>query len=218
MKKNKIIYALLIYIAGSFFLINILHQIVNQDNIPIYTIASIICQLVILGFVYLINKKDIDKMWPDFKMNYSKYLKLSFKIWVVGFSFMIISAFIINYFILDYSTISTNEEFNRDILSNNIIFAIINFCVLVPMIEESVFRLSFNGIKNKYLFLIITGGVFALLHALADLDSLRVLFFFPYLALGLTFSLSYLKTKNLFPAIIIHSWHNTITLILLFIF
>jgi len=218
MKKNKIIYALIIYVFGNLILGQILHSLVSDEQTALYTFGRIFTQLIILVGVYLINKKEIHKMWIDFKINYPKYLKTIFSIWVVGFSAMILSSFIINYFILSNATISTNEEINRTILSAYFVFAIINLCILAPMIEEIVFRLSFNGIKNKYIFIAVTALLFAFLHILPDLDNLRALFFFTYLAIGLTFSLSYIKTKNIFASIVIHSWHNAIILLLLFIF
>ena len=217
MKKNKIIYALIIFLLGNLILGIILDNLVDSDQTILYTIGRIITQLIILICVYLINKKELHKMFLDFKINYRRYLKKAFLIWIVGFSFMIISALIINYFILDSATVSSNEEINRSIIESHLIFAVIYLCILAPMIEEIVFRLSFNGIKNKYIFIAVTSLLFAFLHVLPDLDNLRALFFFSYLAIGLVFSLSYLKTKNIFSSIIIHSWHNIVTLILLFI-
>jgi len=218
MKKNKIIYALIIYVFGNLILGNILDSLINNQQTLLYTVGRIITQLIILVCVYLINKKELHKMWNDFKLNYRSHLKKVYLIWAIGFSAMLISSFLINYVILSEATVSTNETINRTILDAYFIFAIINLCLLAPMIEEIVFRLSFNGIKNKYIFVAITALLFAFLHVLPDLDNLRVLFFFPYLALGLTFSLSFIRTKNIFSSIVVHIWHNAITLILLFLF
>jgi len=218
MRINKIFYALSIYLIGNILLRMFLNIFIDNENILIYSIGLLICQILILIPIYLINKDDITSMFKDFKINYQKYLKLAFVFWIFGFLIMLSLNYLINYLILDEAMLSTNEEAVRDFLFKYPLYSIIAIPLLVPIIEELVFRLSFNGIKNKYLFILLTSSLFAFLHILADLNSPLALYFFPYLTIGLVFSLSYYKTKNIFSGIIIHIWHNTLTLILIFLF
>ena len=218
MKRYKIFFALGVFLIGSDFLFETLRLIVNPSNKLAFTIGMFIIQFIILGTVYFINKDDVDSNFKDFKINYKKYLRLAFLIWIIGFLVMIGINYIINNFILSEATLASNELALRERLASNPIYYIAVISLIGPIIEELVFRLSFNTIKNKYLYIALASSVFAALHILADINTLLAFYFFSYLALGLTFTLAYYKTKNIFPAIIIHIFHNSLVLLILLFF
>ena len=86
-----------------------------------------------------------------------------------------------------------------------------------PFIEELVFRLPFKEkIKNKYLFYFITILLFAGVHVFNGLSSVtELVFFIPYGALSASFAYILDKTDNIFSTIIIHTLHNTFSIVVI---
>lgn len=94
----------------------------------------------------------------------------------------------------------------------NSIFAII----ICPIIEELIFRfLPYKFIKNKALYIIVSGVVFAAMHVLGDSNPLYNIWF--YMIRALYYGYRYYKTKNLWVPISIHMTNNLIAT-LLFVF
>ena len=71
---------------------------------------------------------------------------------------------------------------------------------------------------TKYLYIFISGFIFALMHILGQVTSnFDYLYVIPYMSLGVTFALLYYDTDNIFSSIMMHMFHNTITIILYFV-
>jgi len=131
---------------------------------------------------------------------------------------MMISNLIINYLIIP-NGISQNELANRELLKNNKLIYSIMVCILVPIIEETTFRLEFKkNIKNKYIFIIISSLLFATLHILSITKLIELLYIIPYIILGLTFTLIYQKTNNILCNIFSHILHNSTTVLIILLF
>ena len=131
---------------------------------------------------------------------------------------MILFNYIINYIVIP-NGISNNEIGNRNLLLNNKIIYGILLCIIIPFIEEIIFRLSLKKtIKNKYLFLIISSTIFALLHLLSNTKLIELLYFIPYFILSLTFGTIYIKTNNIFSSILSHIFNNTLTVLIVLLF
>ncbi|MDD2505545.1 MAG: CPBP family intramembrane metalloprotease, partial [Bacilli bacterium] len=106
----------------------------------------------------------------------------------------------------------------RDIYQNSFLAALFINVFLAPFLEEFVFRLGFNNIKNKYLYLFLSSFVFALFHAFGSFYNLiSLVYILPYFALGLTFGIVYYRSSNVFDSIVIHALHNAVILFLYFI-
>ena len=74
-----------------------------------------------------------------------------------------------------------------------------------------------KNIITKYLYILTSGLVFAGMHLLGQVTStLDYLFLIPYGALGVAFAALYHKTDNIFSTMMMHSLHNTATIILYF--
>jgi len=87
--------------------------------------------------------------------------------------------------------------------------------IIVPVVEELVYRLAFRQIiKNDRLFLIISSLLFGLAHVTTG----DWLFLFPYSIVGLAFGIVYLKTKNIWSVIGIHMLLNISSLLFSYFF
>lgn len=180
-----------------------------------YMFYLLISYMLLTIYFIIIYKKDLKEYIKKFKL---KNIPTILIYWIIGFIFMIISNYIINYLIIP-NGISNNEAGNRELLFNNKFIYSIILCIFIPVLEEITFRLEFKkNIKNKKTFLIISSITFALLHILSTTKLIELLYIIPYLILGITFSKIYIKTDNIISNIIAHILHNTINVIILILF
>ena len=126
---------------------------------------------------------------------------------------MIVSSILISIFIKQ--GVSNNEQAVRDSIKAAPIYMLFTCSIIAPILEEMVFRRSLKGfINNKWLYIIISGLSFGLLHVIGNNANLaEYLFVIPYGAMGCAFAYLYYKTKNISLPIIIHMIHNTILVI-----
>ena len=210
MKKsvsNILIYLLFPSIIPLFF--------TNKINSKEYIILLFISYLLLFVYFFSIYKKEILK---DIKIFNKETIFKTIFYFIIGFILMILFNYIINYIIIP-NGISNNEIGNRDLLLKNKIVYSILLCIIIPFIEEIIFRLSLKKtIKNKYLFLIVSSTIFALLHLLSNTKLIELLYFIPYFILGLTFGTMYIKTNNIFSSILSHIFNNTLTVLIVLLF
>ena len=89
--------------------------------------------------------------------------------------------------------------------------------IIGPIVEELVFRKSLKNVfKNKWVFVIISGVLFGLLHVIGfELKTpLELLYILPYGSLGAMFAYMDYEIDSTFPSIIMHMLHNTVLVIL----
>ena len=73
-------------------------------------------------------------------------------------------------------------------------------------------------INNKKFFVIISGIIFGAFHIIGSAESLYSwLYIIPYASLGIAFSYTFVKTNNILTPIIMHSFHNLITILRIFL-
>lgn len=196
-----------INLNNSFILKNIL-------NISIYLITALV-----LTFIF---RKSLKKQFALFKENFQDNLKVGFKWWGIGLLIMIVGNIFLN-LILFKGSIAANEEANRTILKELPIFAFLSMGLIIPYIEELVFRMGFKkSFKNALPFAIFSGLFFGGMHVLTsfELNTMKenwqqFLYIIPYGGLGFAFAYAYFETKNIFTTISIHSIHNILVLITL---
>lgn len=178
----------------------------NKEGIILQTLSYIL----LIIFFYFKYKNILKK---DLKNLRKEHIKTILLYWIIGFTLMILSNYIINYIIIP-NGISNNESQNIEILLKYRYIYPISVCILIPIIEEIVFRLELkNKYKNKYLFILISSIIFALPHLITNTKLIELLYFIPYFLLGLTFSTIYYKTNNIYSNILAHILHNTIIVI-----
>ena len=103
-----------------------------------------------------------------------------------------------------------NEILIRSLIHVNPLYYLLIFGIISPISEELTFRYGFNNIKNKYLYIIVTSILYAIMH-LSNFS--EILYVIPYFILGLTFAYTYKKTNSLIYPISIHIIHNLISLL-----
>jgi len=188
---------------------------VYSDNTLLMSLSTIFVDLVTVFIFIIIFRKKIVPDFYDFKKNYKTYFINNYKYYIIGLIIMLVSNMVINICI---GGLPTNEELNREILFLAPVSSIISMVIIAPINEELITRVYFKDIiKNKYLYIFISGFLFGLLHLLAIQNLQEILFVIPYSALGIAFAKIYYNSNNIWTNIFFHSLHNSIAIMLIFI-
>ena len=142
-------------------------------------------------------------------------MKVAYKNWTIGLAIMYISNISI---MLISKDIATNESYNRSLLFSSPIYAITVMVFVAPILEEIIFRLSLKDIfKSKWIYALVSGLIFGLLHLTSATSPIELLFVIPYGALGFFFAKSVYETNNIWSSMLTHITHNAavISIILL---
>ena len=179
-----------------------------------YLIIYEIFTMIIIGIIMF---KKLKKDFRDILINHKKYYSENFKFWLIGLAVMGISNCII-VFILK-NDLSNNEELLRQLFSLSPIYVYITSIIFAPFVEEIVFRQGIrNIIKNKYLFILISGLLFGGLHVVTSMSSsMDLLYLMPYCSLGFVFAYMLYKTNNIFTSMGFHFLHNGLLISIQFI-
>ena len=185
-------------------------------NLKDYNLVNLIAYIVCFGFLLFFYRNNFKDFLKDFKKNYKQYLIKYIPIGVVGILFMNASASIISSFV---GGLPTNENAVRNtIVGSNTIIVFLNTGIVVPICEETIFRLNFRNIfKNKILFSLFTGLLFGGIHLLSAGSLIELLYIIPYGIMGFILSYIYYDSNNLINSIIVHMINNIGTLILLLV-
>ncbi len=222
-KYMRFIIVILLFLLSSIFKlipIQIFH--ITENNItPFIKIAlelfsnGVLILLLILLF-YKDLKRDFIKLKKMKKEKLLITLDTCFRYWLIGLVIMIVSNFLINK--LGISS-STNDVNVRNMLDASPILAGISVILLSPFIEEIVFRMSFKDIiKNKWLFIMISGCIFGGLHVVSSItNGYEALYLIPYCSLGIAFGLIYYYCDNIYILYFIHLIHNLLVLFVTFL-
>ena len=194
----------------------IFYDIFVQKNFLVNNILLLIMEFVLMSILILMNRKKLKNDYADFNENHKKYLKYGFKLWFIGLIIMMISNGIIAGMT---KGLASNEEANRQLMLQYPIYMVISTMMLAPFIEELTFRGNFKeAFKNKKVFILFTAFVFASVHVLNGITSpLELLYYIPYGALSIAFGKIYMETDNIYTTMVIHSVHNSLSIILLVI-
>ena len=184
----------------------------------IYMLAFDVIYMIILFFIY---RKKLVRDFKSYFTNFAKNFEDSFKYYFIGLLVMMISNFIITFFLTE--AIAGNEEAVRDLIDTVPLYMVFSVSLYAPFVEELIFRHSIKDCVlcygdnkiTKYIYIFISGFIFAAMHILGQTTSyLDYVFLIPYMSLGVAFAALYHKTDNIFSSIIVHSLHNTVTVVL----
>ena len=190
------------------------YNILIKNNLVVNNVLYILIEIILLIVLALMNKKKLKDDYDDFNKNYKKYLKYGFKLWFIGLVIMMIS----NGLIANITGgIANNEELNRKMMMEYPVYMVISTMILAPFVEELTFRGTFKeAFKNKTLFILFTALLFSGVHVLNGITSpVELLYFIPYGALSIAFGKIYMETDNIYTTMVIHSFHNSLSIILL---
>ncbi len=220
--KEKIINILkCIFLFILFFTISAIPILIFRIDINKFSdldtvIYSLACSLLFLVIIMLCYKQTLIKDFKPYFKNFGKNFEESFKYYLVGVGIMIFSNLIIT--LLFQGDLSTNENTVRSYINASPLLMAIDISFYAPLAEELLFRKSIRDVvKNKWLYIFISGFVFGGMHVIGTEGLLGLLYLIPYCSLGFTFAYIYAKTDNIYSSIILHFMHNTISLILLLV-
>lgn len=207
LKSIGIILLLLLFSSFFFSIFNINPDKISNKHYIIYLTCSNLILLCIFIYIY---RKTLIKDAKNFFKNFGKNIETAFKYWLIGFIIMIVSNLFIT-FVLN-KTIAGNEEEVRNYINIMPILMIINTVIYAPITEELAFRKSIkDAIKNKWIYILTSGLIFGMMHIISYINNpIDLIYLIPYGSLGISFSMLYHKTNNIFSTITMHALHNSL--------
>ena len=194
-------------------LININTSTWNNLQKNIYLISTGVIYLLFVLFIY---RKELKDDFIKLKGNYLNDLSKFIPIYVFGVLLMAISNMIV--FKFTNMNLSGNEVNVRNYIKLYPIYMIFSTVIYAPVVEEITFRKTIrNIVNNKYIFIILSGLIFGLVHLSSPYALNDYLMTIPYILMGMVLSYIFYKSDNIFVSISLHSLHNFILLIIQFI-
>ncbi len=181
-------------------------------------------ELILLFIVYLLYYRSLKKDLNSFKLNYKDYMNkicVYFAVFLglkIGFALVsgILSA------LLGVPISGSENQNTIDSITNNApVMMFISTSLLAPFVEEGIFRLGLRSvIKEKYLFIAISGLVFGFMHIFPTELPLYVALIqsIVYVAMGICLAYMYTETDNIWITIIIHALNNFLSMAAILIF
>ena len=205
----------------SYFIYNILCKaILYAFNINYYNLdnnhkilTTFLIELLYFVIIIYIYRKDLKEEIIDFKNKFKEYIPKYFLVYLIGILLMAISNIIISK-ITNYE-LSGNESIVREYIKKYTLYMFFSSIIYAPFIEEIIFRKTIKKLfNNKYIFIILSGLIFGILHISNIQDMNEILFSIPYIIMGIDFAYIYHKTNNIFTCITFHLCHNLILFII----
>lgn len=213
-KRNilKGILAIIIYLLGSNILVITLSSFnidLNKLSKNMLFIIEILYELSIVTIVFLLFKETIISNVKIYFKYMKGFLRRYIKYWLIALGAMYVCNLIL-FFIT--KGIANNEESIRELFSINPIIMILLGCIIAPILEEFIFRLSIFKIigKHKYIFIIVSGLLFGCAHTLTQKKvATDFLYIIPYSIPGCIFAYTLYDSNNICVPISLHFIHNT---------
>lgn len=173
----------------------------------------IVFYVVILSLMIGVFYKQLIHDFKIFKSYFKEYFVLILKTWGKALVLIMITTIIIQ--IITNITQANNQIALQNSFNSNPVFIAILAMFYAPIAEELMFRGVFRKfIKNKKLFVIVSGVVFGLMHVIDDSKTLAEFsYVFVYSILGIYLAGIYAKTNNLCTNIFMHFMQNTLSVI-----
>ena len=186
-------------------------------------LANGINYLFLIFILVSIYKTSLWQDFKNFKKNGKQNLKIAFKYWILAYIFMILCNMIIIQLVGD---IAVNEAENRTIIDAYPILSIFLMVIFGPFIEELRFRQGFKkAFQNSKWFMIVSGILFGFGHLIVAIDFTSIaafmntlpqmIYIIPYGGMGYFMAKAYIETDNIFTSIIMHTFHNALSVILI---
>ncbi|MFA5602842.1 MAG: CPBP family intramembrane glutamic endopeptidase [Bacilli bacterium] len=206
-------YLALILLTIPLTLLNI--DIVETSDLFKYIII-LLMDIIYIVFLIITFYKPLKEKIKDFKSNFSKYIDIGIKYWILGLFIMVVSNKVITIF--TSVEMAQNESAVRELFTEAPIYTLLGTVLFAPIVEEIIFRKTIkNLINTKWLYIIFSGFIFGAVHVVSNLNAFYdLLFIIPYGALGAAFACAYYKTNNIFVPIVLHAIHNGILIAILF--
>ena len=220
----------------------LLPEIKEDKNTLLSYIKSIMCIVVFISFILILPSK-VDLKFEYtliiyllviimILLSYFKELKSQFKIFIKNFKvyfpfiikrylFMILIMVLvaIPIFFINNGDQAGNQKTINEMMKKAPLFVFLLSTLYAPFAEEGIFRLSLHKIfKNKYVFIIISGLLFGLLHVVGKASNINeFLYVLQYSALGMCLAKAYYDSKNIYVSMSMHFIQNLLAAILSFL-
>ncbi|MBQ9024365.1 MAG: CPBP family intramembrane metalloprotease [Bacilli bacterium] len=175
--------------------------------------GMILIYLSILILMVIVFRKQLIHDFKIFKEYFREYISLTAKTWLKSLVVMMILGIIIQ--LVTNTSQSNNQQTLQKIFNSYPILIALLSMLYAPFAEELMFRgVIRKFIKSRYLFIIISGVLFGLLHVIDDSKTLAEFsYVLVYSSLGMFLASLYYKTNNLFTNISFHFMQNTLGVI-----
>lgn len=226
-KRKKIILFIILFIGMFIFPyipLELFHINFNNLSEGMKVLYSFSCNVGYLLIVFIIYYRKNINEFKDYIKNFKKHFKVSITYYIIGLIVMYLSNIIIVTF---FSSANPNNDIAiKQLIDIYPIYMLFSTIIYAPIVEETIFRrcikdviTSFGNNKiTKYIFIIVSGLLFALMHVIGMVDTnMDYLYIIPYLSLGVAFAALYYKTDNLFTTIALHAFHNLVVILLYFL-
>lgn len=208
-KRTKLINILVIclYFIWPYFLSAVTNFFKLSKTVNLYLSFSI--NFIFLFIVIYIYRNILNKYYIEFTKNYKKNFLTCLKIFFIGLVLYVFFNTILN--ILDIP-IFNNQNSMIEMFKKVPILFILNTLFYYPVIEELVFKMSLKNIlKNKWSFIIVTGGLNAFFQIVFSISNVTdLLYLLPLTFLISSFSYAYYKTDNIMYPILFRMCYNMI--------
>ena len=202
----------LFYNLYSAVVVAILNKIgihISKFGIHNKNICLIVIDISCMIITYLFYRKELNSELKKFFKNFFNFTCFGIEMWIVGIVLMIASNLIIK-MVLPTAT-AANEDAVQAMLLKTPIYISFSACVFAPFMEEMIFRKSLkHAISNDYIFIIMSGLLFGLVHNLGVIGTTSMIYIIPYGLFGCVFAYVYTKKKDIFVPIFMHMLHNTL--------
>lgn len=198
------------------YIIAFLLSMVLMFIVPMFIenrILGIAIDVFIILMMVLLFFKDLKRDFKYFREYFREYNSYVWKMFGISLAVM----FVLSISIRLYTGIdtATNQANLMAMFKQLPIYVIILACIYAPITEELLFRGIFRKLFNKkWLFIILCGVAFGLLHVIDDFQSIKeLLYILIYSSLGIFLSSVYYKTNNLCTNIYFHFIQNTFAIL-----
>ena len=191
-----------------------INEFKDKDKV-IYQFTMSLIMFIVLFTIYF---KKIQNDYADIKKDLGKNIKKTIKLFlifmIVKYIVSFISILIIT--LLGYDTTSmtsVNQSMIEGLIKASPVLMLVSTAFLAPFYEEFLFRLGIGSvIKNKWLFIIISGTIFGLLHVFPLENGMNLIVgiiqSISYVTMGIFLSYVYKKNNNIFDSIGLHFLNN----------
>jgi len=189
----------------------------NDLSLTIKQAYIIFMEILLIAFLIYIFRDSVISNFKYYFKNIKKYLTEYTKYWILALILIMLSNSIINQFTT--TDISNNQQMVLDEMNKFPIYMVIMTVFIAPVLEEFVFRLNIRKMipNNDYLYIIISGVLFGLMHVLDESTLINYLYLIPYSIPGIIFAYTLKKSNNIFVPISLHFFNNLLSTLFLFL-
>ena len=173
----------------------------------------VIMYVVIFGLMISVFYKQLIHDFKIFKNYFKEYMGLIVKTWLKSLFVMVLLGIILQ--LITNTTQSNNQQTLQKMFKIYPVFIALLSTLYAPFAEELMFRGVFRKfINSKYLFILVSGILFGLIHVIDDSKTLAEFsYIIVYSSLGMFLASLYYKTNNLWTNITFHFLQNALGVI-----